>query len=105
MSLPDDFAADMAEVEGDLEASLTWSGKPYRCTLGALSVRSDSGGMIGVREGVDQVAVLRTELFGTGDRPALRNTVTIGANTYRIMRIETDPNEAGMTLYLTEEDA
>jgi hypothetical protein len=104
MSLPDDFAADLVEIEGDLEASLTWSGTAYRCTLGGLSVRSDISGLIGVREGVDQVAVVRTQLF-VSDRPAMRDTVIIGGSTYRIMRMETDPQDVAVTLYLNEEDA
>jgi hypothetical protein len=104
MSLPDDFAADLVEIEGDLAATMTWGGTDYPCTLGVLSHRSDIEGLIGVRTGIDQVAVVRAALF-TGNRPALRDTVTIDAATYRIMRIETDPQDTALTLYLNEEDA
>ena len=62
-------------------------------------------GMVGYREGVDQIALVRRELFTT--LPALRDTLTIDVDagvTYQIMRFEKD-EFGGLTLYLQEADA
>ena len=63
-------------------------------------------GLAGYREGVDQIALVRRELF-EGTLPALRDTVTIDVNagvTFQVMRFEQD-DLGGLTLYLEEADA
>ena len=104
MAILNDFDADLREIESDIPAVLTWAGKPYPCTHGNLESRSEVEGLIGVRENIDQIAVLRTQLF-SATRPALSETVVLNGVTYRIMRTETDAVNAALTLYLQEEDA
>jgi len=105
MALPDQFADDIAETEGDVPAVMTWGGVPYPCSVGSRSGRAEMSGMVGYREGVDQIALVRRELFAT--LPALRDTVTIDVNagvTFQVMRFEQD-DLGGLTLYLQEADA
>jgi len=106
MALPDQFADDIAETEGDVPAVMTWNGSPYPCSVGSRSGRAEMSGLAGYREGVDQIALVRRDLF-SGTLPGLRDTVTIDVNagvTFQIMRFE-DDEFGGLTLYLQEADA
>jgi hypothetical protein len=106
MALPDQFADDIAETEGDVPAVMTWGGVEYPCSVGSRSGRAEMSGMVGYREGVDQIALVRRELFSSA-LPALRDTLTIDINagvTYQVMRFESD-EFGGLTLYLQEADA
>lgn len=106
MALPDQFADDIAEIEGDVPAVMTWNGNTYSCTVGSRAGRAEMSGLAGYREGVDQVALVRRALFD-GTLPALRDTLTIDVDagaTYQIMRFEKD-EMGGLTLYLQEADA
>ena len=102
MALPDRPADDLAEIEEDLPAVLTFGGTDYPCILGTLSSRAELSGLAGYREGVDQIALLRADLFDTA--PVIRDSVTISGVVYQVMRTETDQLD-GLTLYLQESDA
>lgn len=75
MSILDEFDADLEDIIGDFEDSLTWNGATYTCTV-SYHERRDDVDDAGILLDADLIAVIRSSLF-SGIFPGNRETVAV----------------------------
>lgn len=97
MALIDEFAADLASVEGEVAPqSFTWNGETYPCFASG-STRGASGAGIEWNATDDLTIVVRGSLF-SGATPEKEQTITYNSRLYRIDNVLTAPGSAFLRL-------
>ena len=96
-----DFDADIATAVADLPGSMTWSGDAYACVISAIAKSERMDGQAGIFDEASYQIVVQTSLFA-GSRPVAGDQVTVGGTAYRIIRVETDPPDDGLNIFVEE---
>lgn len=93
MSIADEIADGLDELEADFPASFVWNSTSYDCLAGSES-RSVGAGEFGLEQEDSLALVVQLSQFGVGSTPEERNSITFNSRTYRIEAIDKAPNEA-----------
>lgn len=104
MALDVDWDADVAACVTDLGGTMTWDSTDYACVIGAIGKGTSMDGPEGYFGDQDFMIVVQASLF-SGSRPTAGEQVTVGGTAYRIVRVETDPADAALNLYIEEKTA
>ena len=83
----------MTELELDFPATFVWNSTTYKCLAGAES-RAVSAGSFGLEQDDRLDLIVQLAQFGTGSKPAQRNSITFNSRTYKIESIDKAPQEA-----------
>lgn len=87
MALPDELAADLAELETEIPATFTWNGAAYPCTRGSVR-RSKALGSGGFSLDADLILYVRTAHFAdVASRPQLKQKLTFEDRDFRLEEI------------------
>lgn len=103
MSISDDIADGLAEVEGDIPLTFNWNNVAYPCTAGTATNSKELG--IGGFAGIaDLIINIRASLFGTGAQPLPEQTGTYSgtARVYRIQSVANPPGSSFVQLALVD---
>lgn len=96
MSLPEEMAADLAELELEIPQTFSWNGGSYSCVTGGAR-RSKQGGPGGFGLEADLTIYVRAELFSAADLATLKagtkNRLTFDEHSYRIDQAYTPPGQ------------
>lgn len=87
MSVADEIAADLLELESEIPASFTWNGNAYPCVTGSTK-RSKVLQLDGWGQDADLIVYVRSEHFAdVASRPQLKDTITFQDRSFRIDEI------------------
>ena len=100
MSIANEIADGLAELETDFPASFVWNSSSYTCLAGSES-RSVNAGEFGLEQDDDLVLIVQLGQFGTGAKPAERNKITFNTRSYRIEEIEKAPQNSFVIYHCT----
>lgn len=97
MTIPEEIAADLLELEGEIAKTFAWNGSSFPCAVSSdrRSRRLDSGGF---EPESDLVLFVRVELFGGGARPTSKQTLTYADKTWRIENVVAPAGEPFLRL-------
>jgi len=104
MTIAEEIAADLLELESEIPKTFTWNGSSFPCAVSSdrRSKRLDSGGF---EPEAELVLFVRVELFGSGGRPASKQTLTYAEKSWRIENVVAPAGEPFLRLVCADPNA
>ena len=93
MASSSEIADGLTEMETEFGNTFVWNSTTYKCIAGAESRAVDAGDF-GLEQVDSLTLVVQLGQFGSGAKPAERNTITFNSRGYRIETIDKAPQGA-----------
>ena len=93
MSIQNEIADGLSEMEADFPATFVWDSTTYTCLAGSES-RSVGAGEWGLEQEDDVTLIVQLAQFGSGAKPSERHKIVFNSRAYRIESIDKAPQDA-----------